>query len=46
MDIPAGDGPGQRFAFNGDGYYLKSAAEMRELWADRTACPRPATTPC
>ena len=35
MDIPAGDGPGQRFAFSGDGYYLKSAAEMRELWVDR-----------
>ncbi len=35
MDIPAGDGPGQRFAFNGDGYYLKSAAEMRSLWADK-----------
>ncbi|WP_341925911.1 DNA polymerase III subunit alpha [Nocardioides psychrotolerans] len=34
MDIPAGDGPGQRFAFNGDGYYLKSAAEMRDLWRD------------
>src|SRR5688572_21656580 len=34
MDIPAGDGPGQRFAFNGDGYYIKSAAEMRELWRD------------
>src|SRR4051794_23340485 len=34
MDIPAGDGPGQRFAFNGDGYYLKSAAEMREIWRD------------
>ena len=32
MDIPAGDGPGQRFAFSGDGYYLKSAAEMRALW--------------
>ena len=30
MDIPAGDGPGQRFAFSGDGYYLKSAAEMRD----------------
>ena len=43
MDIPAGDGPGQRFAFNGDGYYLKSAAEMREIWRD---CPRPATTRC
>ena len=35
MDIPAGDGPGQRFAFSGDGYYLKSAAEMRALWADK-----------
>ncbi|WP_028658799.1 DNA polymerase III subunit alpha [Nocardioides insulae] len=35
MDIPAGDGPGQRFAFNGDGYYLKSAAEMRALWQDK-----------
>ncbi len=35
MDIPAGDGPGQRFAFSGDGYYLKSAAEMRSLWADK-----------
>src|SRR6478609_1836323 len=34
MDIPAGDGPGQRFAFNGDGYYIKSAREMRELWRD------------
>jgi len=34
MDIPAGDGPGQRFAFSGDGYYLKSAAEMREIWRD------------
>ncbi|HEX5769857.1 MAG TPA: DNA polymerase III subunit alpha [Nocardioidaceae bacterium] len=35
MDIPAGDGPGQRFAFSGDGYYLKSAEEMRALWADK-----------
>src|SRR6478609_1524319 len=35
MDIPAGDGPGQRFAFNGDGYYIKSAQEMRALWADK-----------
>src|SRR3954468_11054278 len=34
MDIPAGDGPGQRFAFSGTGYYLKSAAEMREVWRD------------
>ncbi|KQY64000.1 MULTISPECIES: DNA polymerase III subunit alpha [unclassified Nocardioides] len=32
MTIPAGDGPGQRFAFSGDGYYIKSPAEMRELW--------------
>src|SRR3954453_18632356 len=35
MDIPAGAGPGQRFAFNGDGYYIKSAQEMRALWADK-----------
>ncbi len=35
MDIPAGDGPGQRFAFSGNDYYLKSAAEMRSLWVDR-----------
>ncbi len=35
MDIPAGDGPGQRFAFSGNDYYLKSAAEMRSLWADK-----------
>ncbi len=35
MDIPAGDGPGQRFAFSGDGYYLKSAQEMRALWGDK-----------
>ena len=35
MDIPAGDGPGQRFAFDGDGYYIKSAEEMRALWVDK-----------
>ena len=35
MDIPAGDGPGQRFAFSGNDYYLKSAAEMRSLWVDK-----------
>ncbi|QNN53076.1 DNA polymerase III subunit alpha [Nocardioides mesophilus] len=35
MDTPAGDGPGQRFAFSGDGYYLKSAQEMRAIWADK-----------
>src|SRR3954453_545897 len=34
MDVPAGDGPGQRFAFSGDGYYIKSAAEMREVWRE------------
>ena len=39
MDIPAGDGPGQRFAFNGDGYYIKSPAEMRALWADKYGLP-------
>ncbi len=39
MDIPAGDGPGQRFAFNGDDYYLKSPAEMRALWSDRHGLP-------
>ncbi|TXJ07531.1 MAG: DNA polymerase III subunit alpha [Aeromicrobium sp.] len=26
---------GKRFAFEGSGYYIKSAAEMRELWEDR-----------
>jgi len=35
MDVPAGDGPGQRFAFSGDSYYIKSAAEMRALWVDK-----------
>src|SRR5690606_23646359 len=39
MDIPAGDGPGQRFAFSGTDYYIKSAAEMRSLWADRHGLP-------
>ena len=29
----------KRFRFNGDGYYIKSAAEMRELWADRNGLP-------
>ena len=28
-----------RFKFDGDGYYLKSAAEMRELWAVRNELP-------
>ncbi len=35
MDIPAGDGPGQRFAFSGNGYYIKSPEEMRSLWVDK-----------
>ena len=39
MDVPAGDGPGQRFAFSGTDYYLKSPAEMRALWADRHGLP-------
>src|SRR3954471_1451740 len=29
----------KRFKFDGDGYYIKSAAEMRELWADRNGMP-------
>src|SRR3954467_12371150 len=29
----------KRFKFQGDGYYIKSAAEMRELWADRNGLP-------
>src|SRR6478672_8585653 len=29
----------KRFKFQGDGYYIKSAAEMRELWADPHALP-------
>ncbi len=35
-----------RLKFDGGGYYIKSAAEMRELWATSTACPRRATTRC
>ncbi len=35
MDIPAGDGPGQRFAFSGNDYYIKSPEEMRSLWVDK-----------
>ena len=47
MDIPAGDGPGQRFAFNGDGYYLKSAGrDARALGRQVRPAARPATTPC
>ncbi len=29
----------KRFKFDGDGYYVKSPAEMRELWADRNGLP-------
>jgi DNA polymerase-3 subunit alpha len=39
MLIPAGDGPGKRFALGGSGYYVKSPAEMRELWAVRNGLP-------
>lgn len=35
MDMPVGSGAGKRFAFEGTGYYVKSAAEMRSLWVDR-----------
>jgi DNA polymerase-3 subunit alpha len=28
-----------RFKFHGDSYYVKSPAEMRELWADRNGLP-------
>ncbi len=39
MLVPAGSGPGKRFAFQGDGYYIKSPAEMRALWADTFGLP-------
>ncbi len=39
MDMPVGSGAGKRFAFEGTGYYLKSAAEMRHLWADKNGLP-------
>src|SRR5687768_7828960 len=29
----------KRFKFSGDSYYVKSPAEMRELWADRNGLP-------
>src|SRR3954465_3849165 len=29
----------KRFKFDGDGYYIKSAAEMRELWGVRNGLP-------
>lgn len=34
LNEPTYEQGGKRFAFSGDGYYLKSAAEMRELWRD------------
>ena len=34
MNEPTLDQGGNRFAFNGDGYYLKSAREMRDTWDD------------
>jgi len=39
MSEPPYDKGGKRFAFQGDGYYLKSAAEMRHLWADTNGLP-------
>jgi len=39
MLVPAGSGPGKRFAFEGDGYYIKSPTEMRQLWGDRFGLP-------
>ena len=33
-----------RFKFDGDGFYLKSAAEMRQIWDARSR--RPATRRC
>ncbi|RHW25166.1 DNA polymerase III subunit alpha [Nocardioides immobilis] len=42
MSEPPYSQGGRRFAFEGTGYYIKSAAEMRELWGDhndlREAC--------
>ncbi|NYG56217.1 DNA polymerase III subunit alpha [Nocardioides perillae] len=35
MSEPSYDKGGKRFAFQGDSYYVKSPAEMRELWQDR-----------
>ncbi|TDE90836.1 DNA polymerase III subunit alpha [Occultella glacieicola] len=34
LDEPTYDQGGKRFAFGGQGYYLKSAAQMRELFRD------------
>lgn len=35
MSEPPYEKGGKRFAFQGDGYYIKSPAEMRALWGDR-----------
>lgn len=34
LDEPTYDEGGKRFAFTGDTYYVRSGAEMREVWAD------------
>ncbi|WP_420111311.1 DNA polymerase III subunit alpha, partial [Pseudactinotalea sp.] len=34
LSEPTYEQGGNRFAFGGEGYYLKSAAEMREVWRD------------
>src|SRR5699024_2438685 len=34
LEEPTYDQGGKRFALSGDGYYLKSAAQMRELFAE------------
>jgi DNA polymerase-3 subunit alpha len=34
LDEPTYDQGGSRFAFGGDGYYVKSAEEMRRTWAE------------
>ncbi|QZY27945.1 DNA polymerase III subunit alpha [Nocardioides coralli] len=39
MSEPPYEKGGKRFAFQGDGYYIKSAAEMRELWGERNGLP-------
>jgi DNA polymerase-3 subunit alpha len=39
MTEPSYEQGGKRFAFQGDGYYIKSAAEMRELWGMRNGLP-------
>ncbi|WNM23332.1 DNA polymerase III subunit alpha [Demequina capsici] len=35
LNEPTYDQGGKRFAFSGDGYYVKSAEEMWDLWGDR-----------